>query len=176
MKRAPYPIAPSCWVTIDPAGCGARKPSLAVVWEETTATRFVVLDVSAPGWWLGLDAHCPDMLVLEEGFARAVKGVSPKSIADLAETRGRLHAWAQLRAITIRRVLPDQWRRVLRLPARGKQAIAEGQRRLCRELAEQLPGGTMPRVELAAQATNDDKRAALLIGVAAILAWRWVDG
>ena len=181
----PFEAAPDRWVTIDPAGVGSKKPSLAVFWKGREARSFVPVRTEVGGWWVPMTIDVarglrfeptepsPSLVVIEEGFARVIEGHSPKSIGDLAEARGRFHAWAQIAGARLRRPLPDHWRRVLSLPMRVEREIVNGQRELCRRLATQRPGGTMPHVKLAAQATNDDKRAALLIGVAAIVAGGW---
>lgn len=170
----PAPTAPWRWVTFDPGG---TKPTLAVVWAGAKALAFVPLMASKDRWWDTLDEAADtafrfDCAVIENGFV----GPGYKASLELERERGRLEQWALEHTLgPALGVLPDQWRAVLGLPARGgKKIIAHGMRDMCKRLARQLPGGTMPEVALAAKATNEDKRAALLIGVACLLQWRWV--
>jgi len=163
-SRAQFPacpirLAPERWVSIDPAS--GAKPTIATVWRGPVPVSFAAVDhddheaVSASMDGAGL-------VVLEGG---GFVGPSAASSLALERVRGRFEAWAKAKGVPYVEVRPDGWRGVLSLPARPRRRAAVAGRSLCRSLSSQLG--------LAAKATNDDKRAALLLGWACVQAWEW---
>jgi hypothetical protein len=156
--------APPRWVSIDPAS--GKKPTVAVVWEGTEAVEYVAVRHESRDALQMLIIGC-DVVVLEGG---GYVGDNAAAALGLERVRERIETIAYYEGASAVPVSPDQWRMVLRLPARPRRRAVDAARQLCMILGRP---GTCPGSPLAAQATNDDKRAAFLIGWAALDAWGW---
>tara|TARA_Y100000310_G_scaffold13434_1_gene13684 strand:- start:211 stop:633 length:423 start_codon:yes stop_codon:yes gene_type:complete len=108
-----------------------------------------------------------DLIVLEEG---GFVGPNAASSLSLERVRERFEMASHYEGVPFVGVSPDQWRMALRMPARPRRLAVDAARQLCDLLGRP---GTRPRVALANRCTNDDKRAALLIGWASVRAWGW---
>ena len=161
--KAPYFRAPESWLSIDPAS--GSKPSYAVRWSGTTAENFVAIthqsmdDISRV-------LKGSDLVVVEGG---GFVGANAAAALALARVRERFACVAWHQRISTLEVAPDHWRSNLELAARPRSQAVAAQRSLCKLLASE----SVPILPLAAKATNDDKRAALLIGWACCNAWDW---
>ena len=164
MPAAPLPFTPSMWTSVDPAGNGSSKPSVACVWRGVEAVSFTIVWSRRDGWWHNLGE--PLVVAVESGFVGKGKTAS----LMLERERGKFEMFAQIVGAEHCDVHPSAWKAVVGIPnANPDRPMAM----LCERLVRQLPGGTMPRVPLAAKASNKDKRAALLIGLACVNAWGW---
>tara|TARA_Y100001938_G_C7923688_1_gene345777 strand:- start:73 stop:441 length:369 start_codon:yes stop_codon:yes gene_type:complete len=110
-----------------------------------------------------------DLVVVEGG---GFVGANAATALSLERVRERFACIAWQKKISTLEVSPDHWRSVLQLAARPRSQAVAAQRSLCKLLA----GKTVPTLRLADKATNDDKRAALLIGWACCKAWNWNRG
>jgi len=171
---APFAEAPAVWFSVDPGG---TKESWAVEWHGAEAVRFLKIETSRPGWALAI-GKAPHLVVIEEGLP-VVK--NPHASLPLEATRGRLEGWADAYGADWLRVKPDGWRLQLGLPRRKRKGETDAQfkahsRTLCDRLYAHplMSGSQVPHIPLAAEASNDDKREALLLGLACALHWRWL--
>lgn len=155
----PTPAPPSRWISIDPAS--GKKPTMITTWERHVPQSFVPVRHEDHAEIAASMAGC-ELVVLEGG---GFVGASPAAALKLERVRGRFETWAQAKKIPYVEVTPDGWRGVLGLPARPRRRAAVAGRAMVRTLAKS--------VDLAAVATNDDKRAALLLGWACVQAWGW---
>lgn len=157
--EAPLSDAPDRWLSVDPAS--GSKPTVATVWDAGEPVRFAAIrhdqhdSISAAMDGAGL-------VVLEGG---GFVGSNAATALALERVRGRFETWAKSKGIPYVEVRPDGWRGVLALPARPRRRAELAGRALCRTLAK--------REGFAALATNDDKRAAYLLGRACVQAWGW---
>lgn len=168
--RAKFPAspmfrAPKRWMSVDPAS--GKKDSFGVVWERGEALEFVGINHKSIDSMVKSIMGC-DLLVVEGG---GFVGANAASALALARVRERFACLSWHCGVPTLEVAPDHWRSVLELEARPRVRAVAAQRSLCKLLAE--PGAT-PGLKLAARATNDDKRAALLIGWACCRAWDWL--
>ena len=155
----PTTAAPCRWLSIDPAS--GSKPTVVAIWEGALPLAFADVRHEDHKAIEALLAGV-DLVVLEGG---GFVGINPASALALERVRGRFEAWATAKRIPYVEVRPDGWRGVMGLPARPRKRAAVAWRSLVRAMAKDH--------ELAGKATNDDKRAALLIGWACVMAWRW---
>jgi hypothetical protein len=161
--KAPYFRAPDSWLSIDPAS--GSKPSFAVRWEGSEAKNFVAIThQSMDDIFRVLKGS--DLVVVEGG---GFVGANAAAALALARVRERFACVAWHQGTSTLEVAPDHWRSTLELAARPRSQAVAAQRSLCKLLAD----SSEPILPLAAQATNDDKRAALLIGWACCHAWNW---
>ena len=163
-SRARFPDAPSSspvprWVSIDPAS--GAKPTLVTVWRDAEPVAFVSVRHEDHEQIEASIAGC-DLVVLEGG---GFVGASPSAALKLERVRGRFETWARAKRIPYVEITPDGWRGVLGLPARPRKRAVLAGRAYVRTLSESMP--------FAGKATNDDKRAALMIGWACVQAWGW---
>ena len=161
----PVDDIPEVWMSIDPAA--GKKPTVAVLWERAVAKQFVNMNhdrLIAVEKKLGMAS----LIVMEGGGFMSANAASS---LKLERVRGRFEALSFSLSVPYVEVSPDQWRGVLELSARPRRRALAAQRQYCRILGRP---GTMPGVAFASEATNDDKRAALLIGWAAVNAWGWI--
>jgi hypothetical protein len=153
--------APESWLSIDPAG--GKKDSFAVRWEYATPISFV--GIKHQNLTSMVKAMGGTQLVVVEGGGFV--GPNASAALALARVRERFACMAWHKGIPTLEVAPDHWRSVLELTARPRAQAVAAQRTLCKLLANKgLP--------LVASATNDDKRAAWLIGWACCNAWDWL--
>lgn len=157
--------APDVWLSVDPAS--GRKDSVGVVWHRTVPVEFTGIRHDQIGAVTKAVAGRGLVVVEGGGFV----GHNAASALALERVRERFACAAWFRDVPTVEVSPDQWRSVLELAARPRRQAVAAQRALCRILAKP---GSRPGLELARQATNDDRRAALLIGVACCQAWEWI--
>jgi len=162
---APFFVPPDVWLSIDPAS--GKKDSYAVRWERGKAVSFV-----------SIKHHSRDSMVKTLGGSGLVVvegggfvGANAASALALARVRERFACMAWHKGIPTLEVRPDHWRSILKLAARPRSQAVAAQRTLCKLLGRK---GKKPALPLAADATNDDKRAALLIGWACCQAWNWL--
>jgi len=151
---------PEVWLSIDPAS--GKKDSVGVRWEWGSPINFVGINHKSPDDISKAIGHSGLVVVEGGGFV----GPNAASSLALARVRERFACVAWHRGIHTLEVAPDHWRSILSLEARPRARAVAAQRTLCKVLA-------MSGLSLAASATNDDKRAALLIGVACCQAWNW---
>lgn len=159
------PIAPGTWLSIDPAS--GKKDSVAVRWNRTTPVEFVGIkhrSIDSMNKSLGGS----DLIVVEGG---GFVGANAASALALARVRERFACVAWHKGIPTLEVAPDHWRSILKLTARPRDQAVAAQRTLCKLLANR---GVQPALPFAVGATNDDKRAALLIGWACCQSWGWL--
>lgn len=161
----PLRDAPARWVSIDPAS--GRKPSLAVRWEFTDAVGFVDVRHAKHAEVANVMSD-EDLVVLEGG---GFVGKNAGSALALERVRGRFEAHAAAMGKRYVEVTPDQWRSVLAIAARPRKVAVAAGRWRCAMLGR---SASDPHLPLAAEASNDDKRAALLIGWACVRAWGWL--
>ena len=162
--RAKFPAAPSLeapdrWVSIDPAS--GAKPTLLTLWKGAQPVAFVSVRHEDHEEIERSVSGC-GLVVLEGG---GFVGSSPSAALKLERVRGRFETWAKAKQIPYLEITPDGWRGVLGLPARPRKRAVIAGRAYLRRLSK--------RLGFAAKATNDDKRAALMIGLACVEAWRW---
>ena len=153
------PAPPSVWLSIDPGG---TKATAIAMWSRSQCVSVRQIASADLADRLRSSLEVAGLVVLEDGFAGRA---NPQATAQLSETRGAVCALASVRGVPVVRVLPDRWRRVLGLPSRrakGAPTLASDAARLCRMLAG-APD----------DATNEDTRAAYLIGEACVRAWGW---
>jgi hypothetical protein len=163
-SRATFPAAPSAeapanWVSIDPA-CGA-KPTLITVWRGADPVEFVAVRHEDHAEIEASIAGC-DLVVLEGG---GFVGANASAALRLERVRGRFETWATAKRIPYIEITPDGWRGVLGLPSRPRQRAVLAGREYVLTMARSL--------EFAGKATNDDRRAAMLVGWACVQAWGW---
>ena len=162
--RKPMDSSPSRWLSIDPAG--GKKPTVAVLWQNGRAVEFIGLDHS-DRYALSRPIVGTELVVLEGG---GFVGENAAAALMLERVRERVETICHYEQALCVPVSPDQWRMVLGLAPRPRKLAVDAGRRMCRMLAGD---GCAPSLPLAQKATNDDKRAALLIGLAALRAWGW---
>ena len=162
---SPRVKAPTRWISIDPAS--GRKPTMCVEWQGVDAVAFREVrhnrhaDVSE-------SMAGAELVVLEGG---GFVGKSAGAALALERVRGRFEAHAAALGRRYVEVTPDEWRSVLCLAARPrKKAVSAGRFKV----AMLGRPASSPHVPLAAEASNDDKRAALLLGWACVRAWGWL--
>jgi len=166
-KFPPAPLfrAPGDWVSIDPAS--GKKDTMAVAWHRTEPLAFVGLRHDQMD---GIDKAigARDLVVIEGG---GFVGANAQSALALERVRERFRCVSWFANVPCVDVYPDHWRSALELAARPRRQAVAAQRTMCRLLGKP---GAHPGLSLARQATNDDKRAALLIGWACCVAWNWL--
>ena len=162
----PAHMAPSRWISIDPAS--GKKPTAVVVWEGTEPVDFRDIDhsdyLAVSGTMLDVD-----LVVMEGG---GYVGVNAAASLGLARVRERFATSAWYEDIQYVEVSPTQWRVVLELPTQPRSRAVAAQRDMCNMLSKPRH---CPALPLAGLAKNDDRRAALLIGWACCRAWNWME-
>jgi len=158
--------APSRWISIDPAS--GKKPTAVVVWEGIDPVDFRDIDhadyLAVSGTMLDVD-----LVVMEGG---GYVGVNAAASLGLARVRERFATSAWYEDIQYVEVSPTQWRVVLELPTQPRSRAVAGQRDMCNMLSKPRHSPVLPLAHLA---RNDDRRAALLIGLACCRAWHWTE-
>ncbi len=164
----PFPPCPiptaTRWVSVDPAG--GKKPTLAVAWQGGNATEIVEAHRETRVADLAPVFAGAEVVVIESGHGRS----NMATAMLLAHARGVIEGAAHCAGAVVVYVSPEHWRGVLGLPKRAprgetKAHLHRAEKALCERLA-----GVRP---LFAQATNEDTRAALLIGEACAVRWGW---
>ena len=164
-KFPPCPVAaPGRWVSVDPAG--GAKPTLAVVWQGGDPTEIVKAHRETRVADLAPVFAGAEVVVIESGHGRS----NMQTAMLLAHARGVIEGAAQCAGALVVYVTPEQWRGVHGLPKRAPRGqttavLHRAEKALCERLAPVRP--------MFAQATNEDTRAALLIGEACAVAWGW---
>jgi len=162
--RAKFPARPvedppSRWISVDPAS--GRKPTLVTVWKGGSPVYFLSVRHEDHDQIADCIEGC-GLVVLEGG---GFVGASPSAALKLERVRGRFETWAKAKGIAYVEVTPDGWRGVLKIPARPRRRAELAGRAFIRTMAKS--------VGFACKATNDDKRASLLLGWACVQAWGW---
>ena len=141
--------APSRWISIDPVDFRDIDHT------DYLAVSGTMLDV--------------DLVVMEGG---GYVGVNAAAALGLARVRERFATSAWYEDIQYVEVAPTQWRVVLELPTQPRSRAVAAQRDMCNMLSKPRQSPVLP---LARLAKNDDRRAALLIGLACCHAWKWME-
>ena len=152
------------WVSVDPAG--GAKPTLAVVWQGGDPAAIVKAHRETRVADLAPVFAGAEVVVIESGHGRS----NMQTAMLLAHARGVIEGAAQCAGALVVYVTPEQWRGVHGLPKRAPRGqttavLHRAEKALCEQLAPVRP--------MFASATNEDTRAALLIGEACAVRWGW---
>ena len=150
------------------APASGKKPTSVVVWEGIEPVDFRDIDHTD---YLAVSGVCfdIDLLVMEGG---GYVGVNAAASLGLARVRERFATSAWYEEVPYVEVSPTQWRVVLDLPTQPRSRAVAAQRDMCNTLSKPRH---CPALPLAHLAKNDDRRAALLIGLACCHAWNWME-
>lgn len=165
MPDRPTVTAPESWVTIDP---GLSKGCVLVEWRHDRPVAFHQFDGRNVGLTYAMLKRLRPKVVVTEGGGYV--GDNAKTALQLERVRETIRTTAKLMGVRyVHEPTSNEWRPVLDIRVRPKRIAKVQARAACDMLARDL----VRPVALAAEATNDDLREALLIGVACSRHWGW---